>query len=238
MIWPFNRPALNPARTAAARHDFDVARGFDRYAAHCQRVAPRPAIASDLQRLGVEIVSAPAVTEIGPVLDALDQKIAGHFGSEYLVCSYAEHRTPPARKEARSFLWHCDRGPKRFLKVLLYLNDGHGGNTEFLDRAATAELEHVGYVFGPNRRRLSDLSGIARRHGIPYQPRRWPIQAGQAFLFEPSGVLHRGIVPTIAERRTLSIMLVPSPIPWREALDRYQPRHDGVFPASADMLPQ
>jgi hypothetical protein len=272
MMWPFNRPALDPARTAAARHDFDVVRGFDSYAAHCRAVAPRDLAPGELAARGVDLMpilpkarasealSALLVAQTGkrsndkgidysealeltddallPLLDetlgAADTAIAGHFGSEYLICSLGVSRTLPVSGARRSFLWHCDRGPRRFLKVLLYLNEGHGGNTEFLDRATTAEFEALGYVFGPNRRRLADLSRLARKFGILHTPLRWPIRTGDALLFEPASVLHRGIMPTTGERYMLSLMLLPSPVPWQGAWGLMPPRRDGVFPERAN----
>ena len=65
-----------------------------------------------------------------------DQAIAAYFGSEYLVHWYAFSLTRPAeRQESVSFRWHCDKGPSRHLKLIVYLNPTaeHGGNTDGLE---------------------------------------------------------------------------------------------------------
>jgi len=126
----------------------------------------------------------------------------------------------------------------------MYLNgtESHGGNTEFLDRSATQEFERLGYVFGPNKRRSDDLAPLARKNGLRYEPRMWPIKAGEALLFEPAGALHRGIMPSRGNRYLLSLMLTPSPMPWRQAFaatarTRFCETNAGSWPAHArDLL--
>lgn len=172
-----------------------------------------------------------------------DRKIFHHFGSEYLIYSFAVTRTLPVTAARRSFLWHCDRGPRRFLKILLYLNGSatHGGNTEFLDRDTTAAFETLGYIFGPNKRRSADLEPLARKYDIPYAPLLTPVKAGQALLFEPASTLHRGVLPSRGERYLLSLMLIPSPIPWHSAFaaashSRFCETNAGVWPSQANDL--
>ena len=173
----------------------------------------------------------------------IDAKLVRYFGSEYFIYSYSVTRALPEKESRRSFLWHCDRGPRAFLKILLYLNatEEHGGTTEFLDRDSTAEFERIGYVFGPNRRRQADLAPLARRFGIAYAPIRWSVRAGEALIFEPSNVLHRGVLPSRGARYVLSLMLAASPVPWREAFRRTGPtgfceRNEGVWLESAGEL--
>ncbi len=280
------RYALDPERTLAARRDFDIERGFDRYADYCRRALARPVPAGEdaITRDGVELLPILSETRAAEVLasitaastgvqpndkgidysevfaferaDALlpvfeevlngivDAKLLRRFGSEYLIYSFAAIRTLAKSESRRSFLWHCDRGPQGFLKILLYLNgsEAHGGNTEFLDRATTRGFERLGYVFGPNKRRTGDLAPLARDHRLAYKPLLWPIKAGEAFLFEPAGALHRGIMPTRGERYLLSLMLMPSPMPWRQAFaetarTRFCETNAGAWPTHAcDLL--
>lgn len=273
--------ALDPQRTARARRDFDVERGFDRYAAFCQSRLARPVPANDENgEVGIELLpilseqrAAESLDDIRrtssgirpngkgidysevlaferpdallPVLEevlrgAVEERLLRHFQAEFLVYSLDVVRTLPKSESRRSFLWHCDRGPRRFLKILLYLNGTaeHGGNTEFLDRPTTQGFERLGYVFGPNKRRAADLGPLARKHGMPYRPLSWPVKAGEALLFQPASVLHRGIMPTRGDRYLLSIMLLPSPVPWREAFaalqkTRFCETNAGVWPAHA-----
>jgi hypothetical protein len=149
----------------------------------------------------------------------IDARLVAHFRSEYFIYSLSISRTMPAAKSQRSFLWHCDRGPKDFLKINLFLDAtaDHGSTTEFVNRTDSAALERLGYTFGPNKRRVADLAPLARSAGIAVQPAHPDVKAGEALLFEPANVLHRGILPHRGVRHMLSIMLVPSPIPWRSA---------------------
>ena len=149
----------------------------------------------------------------------MDGRLVSHFRSEYFVYSITVGRTAPARRSRRSFLWHCDRGPRDFLKINLFLDATaeHGSTTGFIDRTASAALEHLGYTFGPNKRRVADLGPLARHAGIEVQPVHPDVKAGEALLFEPANVLHRGILPDRGTRHLLSLMLLPSPVPWRDA---------------------
>ncbi len=42
-------------------------------------------------------------------------------------------------------------------------------------------------------------------------------EAGEAVLFQPGRVLHRGISPTRGRRLTATLCLLPSPVPWQRA---------------------
>ena len=152
-----------------------------------------------------------------------DARIKRFFGSEYLVHWYVVNRANPGPDQNRnSFLWHCDKGPRAHLKLLVYLNgeEEHGGRTEFLDLKATQALARSGYLFGRVADRRADLAPLAERVGADYRPRSWRMAPGEALLFQPSSVLHRGVMPIRAARYMLSICLLPSPVPWDEALRR------------------
>ncbi|HJQ55510.1 MAG TPA: hypothetical protein VJ890_01300 [Vineibacter sp.] len=153
---------------------------------------------------------------------AVDERIAAFFGCEYLVYSALMMRTHPVETEERSLLWHCDRGPRDFLKLNLFFDSTaeHGSTTEMLALEESKAFERAGYTFGPSKRRVADLARLAGRIGIGTPIAHRPLAAGQAFLFLPSRVLHRGIPPNRGIRHMLSLMLIPSPVPWRVAYDR------------------
>jgi len=157
------------------------------------------------------------------LIPAVDSRIVRYFRSEYFVHWFAITRAQPRRHENfNSFRWHCDRGPTAHLKLLVYLNGHpeHGGSTEFLDMVATREFERSGYLFGAVADRRSDLSSLAVACGADYSPRDWRGDAGEASLFAPSRVLHRGVMPSRAPRDVLAVCLLPSPVPWEEAFER------------------
>ncbi|MGD9850326.1 MAG: hypothetical protein AB7T38_03560 [Nitrospirales bacterium] len=150
---------------------------------------------------------------------ALTAKLTGYFQSHFLIYWYTFLKAKPADQAVRSFLWHCDKGPSAHLKILLYLNDmkEHRGNTIFLDRATTARFAQSGYVFGSVKKRTDDLTELARQEKIPLHPYSWDMKAGEGVAFEPSQVLHRGILPSTGFRYVLAFCLLPSPIPWDQA---------------------
>ncbi|HEY8154921.1 MAG TPA: hypothetical protein VII72_12405 [Myxococcota bacterium] len=153
----------------------------------------------------------------------VDERAARFFGSEFLVYQLTITRATPVRSLGRnSFRWHCDRGPVAHLKLLLYLNGygEHGGGTQFLDLETTRGLLPSGYVYAPVKTRVTDLAPLAARAGVAYAPWAPEMRAGEGILFQPAGVLHRGLLPTHGHRDVVTLCLLPSPIPWREAYDR------------------
>ncbi|GJL52427.1 MAG: hypothetical protein NPIRA01_36540 [Nitrospirales bacterium] len=155
---------------------------------------------------------------------AFEQKLVQYFKSEYCIYWHTILRASPSPQARRSFLWHCDKGPSCHIKLLLYLNgtDEHGGNTKFLDRHTTKRFAETGYLFGPVDARQPDLSSLAKAANIEYHPQQWDMQPGDGILFEPSQILHCGILPTKGPRYVIAFCLLPSPLPWHEALQRTQ----------------
>ena len=175
--------------------------------------------------------------------NATDERITGIFGSEYYVHSLIANRTMPAKESRRSFLWHCDRGPRSFLKINMFLDatSEHSGTTEFLDLSTSQRFEDVGYTFGANARRVADLHPIARKFNGDVSVIHPQLDAGEAFIFFPARSLHRGFLPTRGIRHMLCLVLLPSPIQWREAWKKtvvsgYHDRTMAVFPDNAEQI--
>ena len=65
------------------------------------------------------------------------------------------------------------------------------------------------------------------------------MSAGQGVLFQPATVLHRGVSPSRGPRYVLTLCLLPSPVPWQEALRRgaiVDLADDEKWPAHANEL--
>ena len=179
---------------------------------------------------------------------SLTPEVDGHclefFRSEYLVHWYTLSRTAPGNEPASvSFRWHCDKGPRTHLKLLVYLNDHseHGGGTSYLDLAGTAAVARSGYVFARGQRRSGSLKELGALAGLELQAHDHHPRAGEAVLFQPSRVLHSGITPTRGPRYVLTLCLLPSPVPWRAAFERRAQvdlRRDDLWHADARQMEQ
>jgi hypothetical protein len=151
-------------------------------------------------------------------------------------------RTAPSTAPASvSFRWHCDKGPRSHLKLLVYLNDysEHGGGTSYLDLAGSEAVARTGYMFARGRRRTDSLQQLADLSGRDLTAYDHHPQAGDAVLFQPARVLHSGITPSRGPRYVLALCLLPSPLPWREALARgaqIDLRTDPIWHAHASEL--
>lgn len=166
------------------------------------------------------------------------------FRSEYFVYWYTLSRTAPSSRPASvSFRWHCDRGPRAHLKLLVYLNDfsAHGGGTSYLDLEASDAVARVGYTFGGARRRTTSLDKLSSWAGRPLQAYDHCPRAGDAVLFQPSRVLHRGVTPKFGPRDVFTLCLLPSPVHWRVALEHRMHidlRDDPIWHEHAGQLEQ
>ena len=146
-----------------------------------------------------------------------------------------------AADEIVSFKWHCDRGPSQHLKLIVYLNPSreHGGNTEFVPLPDSRRIGEKGYVFGSTRKRTNSVRRLSRLAGKPVETVMEPIPAGGGVLFQPANVVHRGVAPDRGTRYAVTLCLLPSPVPWREALEKgllYDLNADEKWPAHASEL--
>lgn len=154
--------------------------------------------------------------------DEVDQLLTAFFRSEYLVHWFTVTMTPRASEQKSvSFRWHCDKGPKNHIKVLVYLNptQEHGGNTEFINLDDTAQVAENGYIFGWSKTRTSSVQKLSRIAGRDIKTHRKKLKAGECLIFQPANVLHRGISPTLGPRYVITLCLLPSPVPWQEAFE-------------------
>jgi hypothetical protein len=151
----------------------------------------------------------------------LEQRIVEYFNSEYLLHWVTFSVTRQAREqESVSFRWHCDKGPSAHLKLIVYLNptEEHGGNTEFIDLEGSEAVARRGYLFGWSKSRSSDIRHLSRIAKRDLTSHASPLRAGQAVLFQPSRVLHRGLSPGRGDRLVMTLCILPSPVHWKTAL--------------------
>lgn len=151
--------------------------------------------------------------------EKVDQQITSFFGSEYCLFWYSYLVTEPKiENRAFSSYWHCDKGPENHLKMLIYLNDyeEHGGNTLFYDVQTTDKLKSTGYIFGDINKRVENLAPLADAKSIILNEISFnDIKAGDALLFAPCKVAHKGKIPNKNARHVLQLCFIPSPLDWK-----------------------
>lgn len=150
----------------------------------------------------------------------VDEMLYNYFGSEFCPYWYHFSRALPNKEPKRAFLWHCDKGPSMHAKMLFYMTsvEDTGGNTYLLDRPTTIKFDKAGYVFGGQKDRQDDLSEFAAKNNIDCKPVSFDMQPGEAIMFLPQKVLHRGLLPNKLPRFIMQVTFVPSKLHWKEVL--------------------
>src|SRR6185312_1060967 len=90
----------------------------------------------------------------------------------------------------------------------------------------------AGYFGVTSTERTVDLASLAARERVPYRPISFALAAGDAVVFN-TNTLHRGGLVTRGYRDVISMVILPSRVPWRQHLDRHgtERLHDaGGFP--------
>lgn len=151
----------------------------------------------------------------------LDREIISYFESEYTLSKAGFLVAHADEKPSESDGWHCDAGPSRFLRIMLYLtgSEDDAANTLFSDRESTNRLKESGYVFCEVRYRLLDLDPLTNALGMERATVvSLDIQPGDVILFDAPNIMHRRLLPKRASRYVFTITLVPSILPWREVV--------------------
>jgi hypothetical protein len=146
-----------------------------------------------------------------------EQVIQDYFGCLFAPTSLSFYRTDPLTDPGCSFRWHVDVGPRCHLKMLVYLNSGHGGGTDLINRQASRLFERAGYGNLPLGDRVDDLDPISEAFNITYVPIKVrPSVPGAALIFESGNCIHKGILPTKGPRYVAGVTFIPFFTPWRE----------------------
>jgi hypothetical protein len=203
-------PCLSPADVAWLREMTLTADGGSRMASLSD---------DDLRALLVRL--------IGPGLDAA---VKAEFHTPYAVVfagpTDTRPETPGHDVYGVSYRWHCDGGPERHLKFIVYLDgpEAHDGATEVIEETASERLRVLGYGVVPTAQRLADLSEIAADHGLaPLPIHRLVPELGAGLLFNPGRIVHRGVAPTWGRRRVFTVGFVPFPEPWERTMRQFLP---------------
>jgi len=155
----------------------------------------------------------------------LDAQLISYFDSEYCVFWWSIYKVSDSMPEDAYFTkWHCDAGPKKHLKVIVYLNgfEEHGSDTGYLGKAETQQLKEVGYVFNALNDRVEDISPLCKHFNITFEPKCSKPEVGDCLIFNPNQVAHRAFLPQKnKERYALNFCVVQSEACWQDVCNNY-----------------
>ena len=169
----------------------------------------------------------------GPAGRILEAHYGSHFRIEWVDC----YRTYAGAERKTSWLWHIDNVPAGSLKVMLLLTDStrETGAMRYLPRETTHALRRAGYFGVRLSERELSLEVFARRAALKLEPQYREAPAGDVLLFDPN-ILHCGEPPLRGHRDVMTFFIVPSLVPWREALKLTGTAHvqssPGGYPSS------
>ena len=153
----------------------------------------------------------------GPLDEALRRHFRSYYRLEWIDC----YRSLPNPLRKGSWTWHKDNVPYSCIKVMLHLTHttAVAGAMQFLDWSDTRAMHAVGYFGVRARERVSDLASVAARHGLNVVMRHVEARPGDVLIFD-NNLLHSAIPPEAAYRDVCTMFIIPSEIPWDEALRR------------------
>lgn len=150
----------------------------------------------------------------GPLGKAVCDLYGAHFQVLWLDC----YRTYPG-SEQRSWLWHTDNVPPFIVKGLVYLTQvtADTGPTLILSPEKTKALKSVGYFPMREEHRPARIEENGKVPISSADIQTVFADPGDAVVFN-TNQFHKAQPPKDGFRDAISIQLLPSRKPWREAL--------------------
>ncbi len=160
----------------------------------------------------------------------IDSEIKSYFGSHYAIMSIDKRTiTSESRHSNVSTKWHCDVSPIKSLMLMCYLNDDseHSSSTLFLTPKTTKKLKEVGYIYSNKDDRLEDIDDLLDYYDLDKSVERHCFKTGESIVFAAAKIAHKAQIPREGtQRSTIDIAIIPSPVPWKEALRKKFKPHD------------
>lgn len=154
--------------------------------------------------------------------DEFERYIESYFGCFFRIDHFDLMRSRPYDQPGDSYKWHRDLDPMAKIHVMIYLTDSGDNSpaTLFARLADTRRCAEKGYVFPPQSRRIHDLNELFSEGDREIVPVRPKLKAGDATIFTPSRILHRGIIHEDEFRDVLLLNILPSMNPWGSEINR------------------
>ncbi|MEY8203537.1 MAG: GSCFA domain-containing protein [Bermanella sp.] len=167
------------------------------------------------------------------ISDDIDRELKAYLGSNYAIMFYGRRDvTDKSRDENPSICWHCDAAPLNSAMLICYLNgdEEHNSSTLFMDETNTKALKKVGYVYCRVRDRRENIDELLNYYDLENNEKRHSFKAGESVIFGAASIIHRAQVPSAGTtRRSFDLCIIPSPIPWKEAIRKgYTPYNKDV----------
>jgi hypothetical protein len=174
-------------------------------------------VTSGLFRL---VDGAERVTEVTRVVGArVAEVVECYFGSHFKLYNMSFYRTVPDRSApVTSFLWHFDNSPDEEIKLMIYLDDvtEETGAFRFKNLAVSEQARAQGFWhrddYDKARHIFDDTSSTVAAVGGP----------GTAILFRQGRVVHKATAPEHLHRDVVTMVIIPSLMPWREHYARHR----------------
>lgn len=163
----------------------------------------------------------------------VDAELKAYFNSNYAIMFYSSRNiTLDSRETNPSIKWHCDGAPTKSAMVMCYLNgeEDHQSSTLFLNEDVTKKLKEIGYIYSKVVDRHEEIDDLLEYYDLDRTVHRHEFKPGETIIFGASQVAHRAEVPKVdGARTTLDFCIVPSPVPWDEAIKRgFKPYNECV----------
>ena len=175
-----------------------------------------------------EGISHPSVLEtLLPLVltEEIDRELISYFKSEYCIFWWSIYKVEDDMEDSAYFTkWHCDSGPQKHLKLIVYLNgyDEHESYTGFLNQTTTEQLKNIGYIYNDINNRVLDISELCKHYKIDLSPKYSKPNAGDCLIFNPAQVAHKAFSPKKGHTRyAMNLCLVQSETNWRDVIDNY-----------------
>jgi len=172
-------------------------------------------VSSGLYRLIDGAERIPEIVNLlnGPISEVLER----YYGSHYKLYNISFYRTiPDDSVPESSFLWHFDNSPDQEIKLMIYLDEvsDETGAFRFKNLATSEKARSLGFWHREDYSRTKDMFDDAGTtivgEGAP----------GTAILFRQGRVAHKATAPRHSHRDVVTMMIIPSLIPWREHFAR------------------